>query len=240
MTLVPTKSLRGLVIAGTDTGVGKTLVGAGLLRLAADRGLRLVPFKPAESGCASLRSPADATLLRAAAGRPDIALQDVCPYAFRLPVAPAAAAARAGRPVRWPRVRDTARRLAAQGDALLVEGAGGVLSPYGPRLTLLDLAARLGLPVLLVARNALGTINHTALAVAEIRRRQLPLLGYVLVDTSPRPRVAERNAQLIRQLTGLSPCATLPFFRAPSARATAATLARHRPLARLLGALARG
>jgi dethiobiotin synthetase len=221
--------LRGLAVVGTDTGVGKTLVAAGILRLAATRRTALLPFKPAETGCPSLQQPADALFLRAAARRPDLPLDAICPYRFHPPVAPAAAAP--------PRIQlaalvRSARNLASLGGhGLLIEGAGGVLSPYAPRLTILDLVA------LLVARNSLGTINHTSLAVAEIRRRGLPLLGYVLVDTVPSTFTRERNQQLIRSSTGLLPYARLHYIRRPSPASAAASLARAPALGRYLRSL---
>lgn len=201
----------GLFVVGTDTGVGKTLVSCGLLRLAVEAGTPLLPFKPAESGCPGGR-PQDAAALRAAAQRPDLPLERICPFAFRPPVAPAAEALASGQTLTLPALRRAARAL-SQGAPLLVEGAGGLLSPYSARLTAADLALDLGLPVLLIARNALGTINHTALALAEIRRRGLPLLGLVLVNTQPKRRIAaQKNPELIEALTGVRPDAIVPYF----------------------------
>jgi dethiobiotin synthetase len=205
----------GLLVAGTDTGVGKTAVSVALLRLARRRGLRLVPFKPAETGCAG-GLPADARRLRAAAGRADLPLSLICPYTFDAPVAPAAAA-RASE-LSLPRLTAAAHRAAATGDALLIEGAGGLLSPYGRRLTAADLAADLGVPLLLVARNGLGTINHTVLCLNEIARRGLEIAALILVNTSrhPTPDRAD-NARLIADATGIAAAGTLPFVSRPNA-----------------------
>jgi dethiobiotin synthetase len=232
-------SLRGLAVVGTDTGVGKTLVAAGILRLASRQRLALLPFKPAETGCPTLEQPSDALLLRGAARRPDLPLEAICPYRFRPPIAPAAAAAAARSPIRLPALVSAAHHLATLGaHALLLEGAGGILSPYGPRLTVLDLVADLGLDLLLVSRNSLGTINHTSLAIAEIRRRRLPLLGYVLVDTQPRPDPRERNAQLIGDLTRIKPYARLRYLNGVSPDRAANALAAAPALRRYLRALA--
>jgi dethiobiotin synthetase len=127
-------------------------------------------------------------------------------------VAPALAAELAHEPIELAALLAARDRVVPHGDFLVVETAGGLLSPYSADLTGADLAAAFGLPVLLVARNGLGTINHTALALAELRRRALPLAGVVLVDTSPatapdRPH----NARLIEQLTGERPLGVLPF-----------------------------
>jgi dethiobiotin synthetase len=217
-----TSPLRGLLVTGTDTGVGKTVVSTGLLRLAARTGLRLVPFKPAETGCPD-GHPADALALRAAADRLDLPVNLICPHRFRPAVAPAAAT-RGGAPLTLASLTAGARRAAREGDGLLIEGAGGLLTPYAPNLTIAELATRLRLPVILVARNALGTINHTALCAAELRRRKLQLLGIVLVDTAARPHPQERNTELIAAITGVRPV-RLPRLRTPAPEAAADALA---------------
>lgn len=200
----------GLFIAGTDTGVGKTTVGVALARLALRRGRTPIPFKPVETGCAP--EPADARRLWESAGRP-VPIADVCPFPLALPAAPAAAAAEIG--LRLD-VADLARRglaLSARGGFLLVEGAGGLLAPYEGASTNADLAAHLGLPILVVGRTALGTINHIALTLAELARRGLPLAGVVLVRTTPGVAPHEAtNVQLIERLTGVRPAATLPYL----------------------------
>jgi dethiobiotin synthetase len=209
----------GIFVAGTDTGVGKTLVSCGLLRLARQLGWPLVPFKPAESGCRG-GHPKDAAALRAAARRTDLPLSAICPFPLRPPVAPAAA----GLVLSLPALRRASRALHGP---LLVESAGGLLSPYTRTLTGSDLAAALGLPVLLIARNGLGTINHTALAIGEIRRRGIPLLGLLLVTTHPgRGLAQQKNAELIEALTGVRPDGIIPHFARPSTQAITAHLDR--------------
>lgn len=226
--------MRSLLLLGTDTGVGKTTLARGLLQLAHQRGLTLVPFKPAETGCAP--EPSDARDLLAAATFCDchnahavegahgdasrlraLTPADICPYRFSEPIAPSTAARAAGVHIEPARIRAVAERLAPLGDALLVEGAGGVLSPYGPGFTGASLAELLALDVLLVAANRLGTINHTALAVAELRRRGLTLRGIVLVDVTAAggPDRAD-NAREIADLTGVAPLGVLGFTPAPT------------------------
>jgi adenosylmethionine-8-amino-7-oxononanoate aminotransferase len=215
--------LRGIFLVGTDTGVGKTTVGVGLLALARARGLTPVPFKPVETGAAP--EPEDALRLRSAAGRGDLAREIICPYAFPPPVAPALAAEQASTRLTLAGIVAAAHRAAMHGDFLLVESAGGVLSPYSEDLTAADLAAALGLPLLLIARNALGTINHTALAIAELRRRHLPLTGVLFVDTTAvsTPDRAH-NPRLVRALTGVRVLGTLPFLPVPTPDGLAAAL----------------
>lgn len=210
-----TSPVRGLFLAGTDTGVGKTSVGIGLLRLMAERGLRPVPFKPVETGAAS--GPQDATALRSAAQRDDLPIGIVCPIALQQPIAPAAAAATEGVDTSLQVLSDHFTAAASQGSVVLVESAGGLLAPYAPCLTGADLAAAFGLPVLLVARNALGTVNHTALAVAEIRRRGLPLVGIILVNVSNiSSQDQPSNCFLIESSTGMRPLGVLPHVPTPT------------------------
>lgn len=235
----PSLALPGLFVAGTDTGVGKTTIGVGLARLARRRGRQPVPYKPVETGCAP--TPEDALRLWRAA-EPPTTLAETCPFPLPLPAAPAAAAAAVGMQLDLADLAQRGRELSRRGNFLLVEGAGGLLAPYVGAETNADLAARLGLPILLVGRTALGTINHVALTLAELRRRQLPVLGLVLVRTqdSPAPHEAT-NGPLIEVLTGLGPLATVPYLSArelQDADAIADTLARAVPpaaLARLLG-----
>jgi len=201
----------GLFITGTDTGVGKTTVGRGLARLALRRGPRPIPFKPVETGCID-GDPADARLLWEAAGRP-VALGRVCPYPLALPAAPAAAATAAGVALSMEALVRAAHEAAAGGDWLLVEGAGGLLVPYAGAETAADLVERLGLPVLVVGRTALGTVNHCALTVRELERRGAELAALVLVAGTERAGAHQAtNDALIQQACGVRPSGTLPYL----------------------------
>ncbi|HVZ74685.1 MAG TPA: dethiobiotin synthase [Polyangia bacterium] len=200
----------GVFVVGTDTGVGKTTVAVGLTRLLANLGHRPVPFKPVETGCAP--GPLDATRLWRAAGRP-VALTDVCPFPLPLPAAPAAAAAEENVTLSLADLAARAAALRSRGDCLVVEGAGGLLAPYGPRFTNADLAGCLGLPIVLVGRVSLGTINHVALTCAELARRQLEVAALVLVRTERALAPHEPwNARLIEQTTGVAPRGTIPWL----------------------------
>jgi dethiobiotin synthetase len=206
---------KGLFLAGTDTGVGKTTVACGLIRLLAIRGFHPVPFKPVETGADP--APQDAAALLAAANRPDLPLDVVCPIPLRRPVAPAAAAVAEGVDTSLPVLSRHFAHAAAQGDVIVVESAGGLLTPYAAGVAGADLAAAFQLPLLLVARNSLGTVNHTALALAEIRRRRLPLLGLILVNTAAIPYPHDlSNAAQIADLTGIKSLGTLPFLPNPT------------------------
>jgi dethiobiotin synthetase len=210
MSLGQPTSPPGAVILGTDTSAGKTTFACALLRLAHRLSLRPVPHKPVETGCSP--EPNDSLRLLLASHNPAIRLRDVCPIQLASPVAPAVAASAAGLSLILSDLATTALGFASGGNFLVVETAGGLLSPYGPRFTSADLAAALHLPIVLVAPNRLGTINHTCLALSELARRQLPVAALVLVDTTPEPTPDRpHNAALIAAQTGVLPLATLPF-----------------------------
>ncbi len=228
---------RGIFLAGTDTGVGKTTIGMALLWLMAERGLRPVPFKPVETGAHP--EPNDAKALAAAAQRHDLPASLVCPVALDQPVAPAAAAAAQGADTSLPALTKHFEAASLHGSILLVESAGGLLTPYTSSTTGADLATAFGLPILLVARNSLGTVNHTALAVSEIRRRRLPLVGIVLVNVagSESPDQAS-NSNLIEAITGTRPLGVLPYVQSPTAEALARQLEASADLRPVWAALA--
>jgi dethiobiotin synthetase len=214
---------RALFITGTDTGVGKTLVGCILAAAARAAGLRVAPFKPFESGCArdpaGAPLPADALALRAACGLEESNLNSYNLYSFYDPLAPGAAARRAGISIDEERVRGAFAALRARFELVLVEGAGGLLVPLSERLLVADLALRLGTPILIVARDALGTINHTLLTVNEARRRGLHVAGVVLSRATPVAAPdSEHNARDISRLGEVTVFGTLPFV--PAAAAT--------------------
>jgi dethiobiotin synthetase len=204
--------MRGLFVTGTDTGVGKTEVACALVGGARAAGLDVGAMKPAQSGLVPGEA-SDAERLRQAAGGAD-PMDLVCPYQFGPPLAPGVAARLAGVEISLPRIVEAARALAARHAALLVEGAGGLLVPLTPAGTYADLAVALGLPVLVVARAGLGTVNHTALTLEALRARGLAVAGVVLNRTVPDDDASvPHNAAEIERLTDARVLATLPYLR---------------------------
>ncbi|MCI0574398.1 MAG: dethiobiotin synthase [Myxococcaceae bacterium] len=206
-------------VTATDTGVGKTQVASALLSLMADAGLRPAPFKPYESGCASLARPADALVLREAA-RSEDALDVICPHRFRAPLAPGAAAHRLRRQPSFDATLAAFRSFA--GRALVAEGAGGLRVPLDAKRDVVDLIAALGLPVVLVARAALGTLNHTALSLDLLRERGLPVRAVVLSRGRPERDPSERdNAAWLERRHGVEVLGPVPFLEDPARRRAA-------------------
>lgn len=206
-------SARGVLVTGTDTGVGKTLVASALAAALSER-MRVAVFKPAETGCAErdggLR-PEDAVRLREAAASDD-PLDLVCPYRYAEPLAPFVAAERTGRPISPGRLGQCFRELAAGADFVIVETAGGLLVPLTGSYSFADLAADLELLVLLVVGSRLGALNQTLLTIECARSRRLGLVGYVLNETSPGTDLARAtNAAALEHLTEVPRIASVPF-----------------------------
>lgn len=217
----------GLFVSGTDTGVGKTRIGAALAAHCATLGLRVRVRKPVESGCETRGGtlvPADAEALRRAAGGRD-PLATVCPYPLAAPLSPPRAAALAGQRLRLAQLAAACTAELSDGDFLLVEGAGGFLSPLADDALNADLALALGLPVLLVGEDRLGAV-HQVLATAEaIARRGLRLAGVVLnaAREAPDPRLG--NAPAIAAHVD-APLLSVPYRPAAGAALPAAWVAR--------------
>jgi dethiobiotin synthetase len=219
--------VRGVFVTGTDTGVGKTIVAAAVCAALADRGERVAAFKPVVTGTEEASDPLwppDHELLAKAAGSGQAAT-DVTPYTFGPPLSPHYAAQLAGSEIDPERLRDRACELSAGVDALVCEGVGGLLVPLTDRYSVCDLAGDLDLPVVVVARTGLGTINHTRLTVEAARAAGLDVLGIVMTPwTDPRP-IEESNRGTVEQLTGIR-VSTLP----PTTPATLAAAGSRLPL----------
>ncbi|MCC6493648.1 MAG: dethiobiotin synthase [Pirellulales bacterium] len=183
--------LPGLFIAGTSTEVGKTYVGAMIARALAAAGKRVGVYKPAASGCrrgGDKLIADDAVALWEAAGRPGT-LEQVCPQRFLAPLAPPLAASAEGRRVDRALLRSGLDCWFGISDVVLVEGAGGLMSPLSDEDYNIDLAADLDLSLLIVAANELGAINATlqTIITARVQAPRLPIAGVVLNQTAQRP-----------------------------------------------------
>ena len=194
-------------MTGCDTGVGKTRIGCALAALAVSRGLSVRVYKPVETGCDP--DPTDASLLARAAGdaRP---LGEICPLMLRAPISPHAAARLEGVLIDPDAL---VRAAPTDGDLVLVEGAGGLLSPLNDELLMADLAAALALPLVVVVDDALGAINRALLAVEAARHRRLPIAAVVLNRTTaadPGPSTAT-HAQAIAHFGGVRVLGPFPF-----------------------------
>ena len=217
---------RGVFVAGTDTGVGKTAVAAALAAALRGQGMDVGVMKPVATGSArpgpgGRPLAEDAARLARAAGATD-APALINPVWFAEPLAPWTASRRARRRIHLSSILRAFAALQARHEVVIVEGAGGLLVPLSRRVLMVDVAARLGLPVLLVARPGLGTINHTLLSLACVRGRGLRCCGVVLnyvkpPARDPAARLAEQtNPGTLRQWARL--LGVLPFRTAQERR----------------------
>lgn len=184
-------------VTGTDTGVGKTLVAAALLRAFAAAGKPCVGMKPVAAGAEGGRWP-DVEALRAASSVQAPRAQ-VNPYAFEAAIAPHIAAELAGREIRMAEILAAHAALARLAEVVIVEGAGGFVIPLNARETSADLARALGAPVILVVGMRLGCLNHALLTRRAIAASGLPFAGWVANCVQPDMEALERNVDTLRQ-----------------------------------------
>ena len=186
--------MNGLFFTGTDTAVGKTVVTAGVARLLRQQGRACRVCKPVATGANWTGSgwlSDDTATLAAATGQ---APAEVTPWAFPEPAAPPVAARLAGATLRLDEIAAAVRGCERPDAALLVEGVGGLLCPLTDEETVADLVAALGMPLAVVARRALGTLNHTLMTLEVARSRGLPVAGVVVSETTAPVGVAEETA----------------------------------------------
>ena len=187
---------KGLFITGTDTGVGKTWVTTRLIERLRSAGVNAVGMKPIECG-----GREDTMAIFSASGGTSsgLTLGEVNPITLPEPLAPAAATV--PHHIDLTRIRAGYRSLASRFDVVIVEGAGGWLVPLDDERTMADLAIELGLPVLVVAANRLGVLNHTLLTVSAIENAGLVCRGVFLNDLDPSPDLScESNGRILRKM----------------------------------------
>jgi dethiobiotin synthetase len=191
-------SIPGVFVTGTDTGIGKTVVAGGIAAALKRRGVDVGVFKPVATGCRSdwrgnLIS-SDAEFLAACADTVD-PLSRICPCAYAEPLSPHLAARRAGKPVDFDLIALCFRQLTASHGFVVAEGAGGLLTPVTDRKFIADIAAQLGLPLVIVTDPKLGTLTRTGAVIEAARSRKLPIAGVIVNRYDPdKADLAEETA----------------------------------------------
>jgi dethiobiotin synthetase len=226
-----------LAVTGTDTGVGKTVVATALLAMLRRRGLRVAGMKPIETGVVRGDPASDAALLRIAAGAGD-PLDDVCPVVLPDPLAPLVAAHRAGIELDVTALDTAFARLSGGRDAIVVEGAGGLLVPITATMAFDQLFRRWRLELIIVAANRLGAINHVLLTVRAARAAELTVRGVVLVEAEEGAQdlAVATNAEVLASLIPDVPIARFPFVACPTDREALAAAAERAGLDALVPA----
>ncbi len=211
--------MRAFFIAGTDTGVGKTLAACALLWRARADGLRAVGMKPVAAGCrqtpAGLRNDDAEALQQASSGEPPYTAVNPC--ALPDPLSPHLAAARAGVSIDIPALVAGWRTLSRDADFGVVEGAGGWLAPVSDRETMADLARALELPVILVVGLRLGCLNHALLTARAIAADGLHLAGWIGSGIDPGMAALAENLETLSRRLDADCLGVLPWEPAPRA-----------------------
>ena len=206
---------QALFITGTDTGVGKTVVTALLASCMARRGVSVGVMKPVATGGEKrdgmLLSP-DALFFKETLGLDD-PIELINPICLQEPLAPSVAARIERREVDLAALDDAYTSLLEIHDTVLIEGIGGILVPLKRRFSVADLALRWNVPILIVARPGLGTINHTALTISCARSKGLRIAGFVMNACRPLQgdRSEETNPACIEELCDVPYWGTIPY-----------------------------
>mgnify|MGYP001212581731 FL=1 len=214
---------RGIFVTGTDTGVGKTLVAAGIFRYLRNLGMDAVPVKPVQTGGTQrdgvLTAPdLDYSLAVSGLGLEADEVKLMSPYVYEPACSPHLAGRLAGSYPEILKITGSIEELLERHTAVVVEGAGGILVPLNETETMLDLMKALGFPVVLVSRPSLGTINHTLLSIEVLRSAGLSLIGVVfnhLEDSVPGNEDIENdNPGVIARFGDVQVLGNIPYFTA--------------------------
>ena len=218
--------IKFFFITGTDTGVGKTIVAGAIASALRARGMKVGVMKPAETGCREKRGelfPSDASFLKKVSGS-KMPLDLICPYRFSEPLAPAIAAVPGGGDrSTCGSSKEILKLSGSRATSVLVEGAGGLMVPLTGKKLYLDLVAELGIPLIIVARAGLGTVNHTLLTVSAAKARKIEISAIILNQgRRNKPDAASlTNPETIMRLSGIRRVYAMPFL--PEIRKNMAT-----------------
>ncbi len=204
--------MSGIFVTGTDTGVGKTIVAAGIAGAMRKDGIDVGIMKPIATGIPQERGfkSSDAELLVKLSGSTDPE-SEVNPIFLPLEASPLAASKTLNVEIRVDEVFSAFKRLTAKHEFVIVEGIGGVMVPIKQDYFVIDIIKKMNIPVLIVSRAALGTLNHTVLTVRACREYNLDIVGIVINGVRD-DNVAEKTAgEIIHELTGMFVIGSIPF-----------------------------
>jgi dethiobiotin synthetase len=208
---------KGFFVTGTDTGVGKTIITAALIKASGLLGFKTCGMKPIETGC--LREgdkfiPSDGIFIKTVA-HVEETVDHISPCCFEEPLAPLPASEIEGRPVDFEKIRKEHASLSHEYDVVVIEGIGGLLVPIRKDYFVLDLAKELRLPLIVVSRPGLGTINHTMLSVNYAIKEGLTVAGIVInYSRSPEGSPAENtNPDVIKEISPVPIIGIFPYLK---------------------------
>lgn len=209
--------MKGFFVTGTDTGVGKTVVSAILINILRLQGLKTCAMKPFETGAmreGDVLIPSDGMFLKDMAGMEE-SINYVTPVSLEKPLAPMVAAELEGIEIKMEDVWKAYDFLKKRYEAIVVEGVGGLLVPIKKDYFVADLIEDFGLPVIIVSRPGLGTINHTLLTIRELNLRGIVVKGIIFnYSRPPEGTLAEEtNPSVLAKLTDIPVMGIIPYLR---------------------------
>jgi dethiobiotin synthetase len=207
--------LKGFFITGTDTEIGKTLTTGLIVKYFLEEGIDVFPYKPVQSGAIRKNDRLVAPDMESYERITKCTFgEEVNTYVLETPSSPHLAASIDGVSIELKPILEQVKKLRNAHELLLVEGAGGLIVPLNEEATILDLIDQVSLPVILVARAGLGTINHTVLSVMALKQRNIQIAGIVLNQTSPDEmlEIEKDNKRMIERLTEVPIIGMLPFM----------------------------
>lgn len=210
---------KGVFITATDTGVGKTLIAGAIAKILRQSGKNAGVFKPIATGCKRTKQglvSEDAEFLAHCADS-EFSLDIINPVTFKIPAAPFACEKAENRKVDLRKIAAAYKQICRKSDFVIVEGIGGIRVPITDGLDVLGLAKLFNLPVVIVARAKLGTINHTLLTIDAVRQAGLSLAGIIIngYDETTKDYAEKTNAEIIKKLGKVKIIAVVPFDPAP-------------------------
>lgn len=216
---------KGFFITGTDTGAGKTVVAGALIKAAQALGLKVCGMKPLETGCKKINGelfPSDGDFLRRMSGV-DEPLSLITPCTYENPLAPMVAADIEKKPVDMNTIKNSFKKLSEKYESVIVEGIGGLLVPITRNYFVLDFIKELGLPVIMVSKPGIGTINHTLLTLNYALINSLNVAGIIINYTQAyQGTIAEdTNMQAIMELSPVPVIGSLPYLTEVSSKTLA-------------------
>ena len=203
--------LNPVFITGTDTGVGKTMVVGLLADYLAKNSIDVITQKWVQTGCDDINSSDVAAHLKLMNKNTGL-VEGQMPYCFKGAYAPHLAAQKDGITINIEKIKADFEHLKKEHQSLIVEGAGGVYVPLNDFNLMMDLVIRLNMPVIIVAQNRLGAINHTLLTIEYLRVRKIKTLGIIFNDRQGEDeQVLKDNPRIINQISACPVLGVLPF-----------------------------
>jgi dethiobiotin synthetase len=219
---------KGFFVTGTDTGVGKTIITAALIKAAHILGFKACGMKPIETGCKreefkvqsskfkvkDMLIPSDGTFLREITGTGE-SIDLITPIRFENPLAPLPASEIEDKPIDLDKIKTAYKELSNRYDVIIVEGIGGLLVPIKKGHFVIDLAKDFGLPIIVVSKPGLGAINHTMLTVNYAINKRLDVAGIIInyTRTSEGTLAENTNPEIIRRLSPVPVIGIFPYLK---------------------------